>query len=152
MYNINNSWKYDKRSLFTTNDNYKLPSQEWQKRTELVNSFNNQLVSGFKQGLSLYDDKRDKLLFNNLDLDAIKPDKVNFDKINEITQNNYSKNDDIYHNAKSAIKGAVDQINKTANDTAKDVEEKIKNLFTIDTSNLKIYAGLILAFIFLNRK
>jgi hypothetical protein len=39
-----NSYNYNNRSLFTSNDNFKLPSWDWQKRTELKNDFNNELV------------------------------------------------------------------------------------------------------------
>ena len=141
MYSVNNSWKYDKRSLYSSNDNYKLPSFEWQKKTELVNEFNNNLVSGFKSNLTLYSPEKDLKLFNNLDLEPIRSDNVNFDKVNAITQENYNKNDDIYHNARSYVAGVVDQVNKSTND-----------LFNIDTSSLKIYFGLFLAFMFLNRK
>ena len=83
MYNnYNNYNSYNSRSLFSTTDNYKLPSFEWQKRTELINSFNNNLVDGFKSNLTLYSPDQDLKLFNNLDLDAISTEKVNFNKVN----------------------------------------------------------------------
>ena len=155
MYNNN----YNSRTLFKSNDNYKLPSFEWQKKTELINSFNNELVKGFKSGLNLYDPQRDLKLFNNLDLEPISTDNVNFDKINDIVDKNYNKNDDIYNNSKAAVSGAIDQINKSANDTMNNVEKSIndfknyfKNLFDFDFTNLKIYGGLFLLFIILNKQ
>ena len=148
MYNnYNNYNNYNSRSLFSTTDNYKLPSFEWQKRTELINSFNNNLVDGFKSNLTLYSPEQDLKLFNNLDLQPISTENVNFDKVNAITQENYSKNDDIYHNTRSAIAGVVDQVNKTSNDTL----NNLKNIFNVDLSNLKIYGGLLVLFILLNR-
>ena len=140
-YSNNNQWKYNqRRSLFTTDDKYKLPSFQWQKDVELVNSFNNNLVKGFSQGLSILSPEQDLKLFNNLNLDAISTDNVNFDKVNAITQEGYNKNDDIYNNTKSVISGVIDQINKSTND-----------IFNIDSTNLKIYAGLIIFFMILNK-
>lgn len=146
MYN-NNNWKYNSRSLYTSNDNYKLPSFQWQKQTEIVNDFNNELVRGFSKGLSLYSPEQDLKLFNKLDLEPIRTDNVNFDKINAITQENYNKNDDIYNNTKSVIAGVVDQINKTSNDTL----ENLKNTFNIETSNIKVYIGLFIMFLIINK-
>ncbi len=103
-----NSYNYNNRSLFSTTDNYKLPNFSWQKRTEVINDFNNNLVAGFKSNLTLYSPEEDLKLFNNLDLEPISTEKVNFDKVNAITQENYSKNDDIYNNTKSVISGVID--------------------------------------------
>ena len=130
-----NSYNYNNRSLFTSNDNFKLPSWDWQKRTELKNDFNNELVQGFKNNLTLYSPDQDKNLFVNVDLEPIRSDNVNLDKINAITQENYNKNDDIYNNTKSVLAGAIDQLNKSTNDTV----DNLKNLFNIDLSSLKIY-------------
>lgn len=142
-----NSYNYNKRSLFISNDNYKLPDYNWQKKTELVNSFNNELVSAFKNNLTMYSPEQDLKLFNNLDLDSISTEKVNFDKINAITQENYNKNDDIYNNTKSVLSSVIDQVNKSTNDTV----DNLKNMFNIDLSSLKIYSGLLVLFLLLNR-
>ena len=142
MYN-----NYNNRSLFSTNENFKLPTLKWQQKTEVINDFNNNLVAGFKSNLTLYSPEQDLKLFNNLDLEPIRSSNVNFDKVNAITQDNYSRNDDIYNNTKSVISGVVDQVNKTTNDTV----DNLKNIFNIDLSNLKIYGGLILLFILLNK-
>ena len=123
-----NSYNYNNRSLFRSNDNFKLPTFEWQKRTELKNDFNNELVQGFKNNLTLYSPDQDKNLFVNVDLEPIRSDNVNFDKINAITQENYNKNNDIYNNASSAISGVIDQLNKSTNDTI----DNLKNMFNID--------------------
>ena len=151
MYDITNQWKYNNRSLFTSNDGYKLPSWDWQVKTELVNAFNNDLVSAFKSNLTLYSPEEDLKLFNNLDLKPISTDNVNFDDINEKLKSNYSKNDDIYHNTRSVIAGVVDQVNKTSNDTIDNLKKEFNNLFNIDTSNLKIYIGLAFLFVIINR-
>ena len=148
---INNNWKYENRKLFTSTDNYKLPDYNWQVRTELVNNFNNQLVKGFSQGLSIRNPEQDVKLFNNLNLEAISTENVNFDKVNEITQKNYSHNDDIYHNARSSVAGFVDQVNKTGEDTVDNIKQYIKDLFNIDTTNLKIYGGILILFYILNK-
>ena len=68
---INNNWKYDNRKLFTSNDKYKLPDYNWQVKTEEINNFNNGLVKGFSQGLSIRNPEQDVKLFNNLNLEAI---------------------------------------------------------------------------------
>ena len=144
---FNNSWKYDKRSLYSSNDNYKLPSFQWQRDVEIKNSFNNELVSGFKNDLTLYSPEQDKKLFVNLDLEAISTDKVNFNELNKIIDDKYTKNDDIYHNIRSGIAGVIDQVNKSTNDTV----DNLKNMFNIDLSSLKIYGGLVILFLILNR-
>ena len=146
MYNNYNS--YNSRSLFSTNDNFKLPSFSWQQKTELKNDFNNELVKGFQSGLNLISPEQDLKLFNNLDLEPIRSTNVNFDKVNVIVEGNYTKNDDIYNNTKAVISGVVDQVNKTTNDTV----DNFKNIFNIDLSNLKIYGGLLILFLLLNRK
>ena len=143
-----NSYNYNNRSLFSTNDNFKLPSFSWQQKTELKNDFNNELVKGFQSNLTLISPEQDLKLFNNLDLEPIRSSNVNFDKVNAITQENYSRNDDIYNNTKAVISGVVDQVNKTSNDTL----DNLKNIFNIDLSNLKIYGGLLILFLLLNRK
>ena len=147
MYNNYNS--YNSRSLFKPSDNFKLPSFEWQRNTQIKNEFNNNLVDGFKSGLTLYSPEEDVKLFNNLDLKPISTENVNFDKINAITQENYNKNDDIYNNSKAVISGVVDQINVSTNNTV----DNFKKLFNIDIdlTSIKIYGGLILLFILLNR-
>ena len=59
----NNNWKYENRKLFTSTDNYKLPDYKWQIKTEEINDFNNQLVKGFSQGLSIRNPDEDVKLF-----------------------------------------------------------------------------------------
>ena len=68
-----------------------LPSYQWQRDIKITNDFNNYLVNGFSQGLSLYGPEQDLKLFNKLNLDAISPDAVNFDTVNKIVNENYSK-------------------------------------------------------------
>ena len=142
-----NNWKYNQRSLFTTNEKFQLPSFQWQQKTEVINDFNNGLIKGFSQGLSIRNPEEDLKLFNNLDLEPIRSDNINFDKVNAITQEGYSKNDDIYNNIRSGISGVIDQVNKSSNDTL----DNIKNMFNIDTSNLKIYFGILIAFLIINK-
>ena len=147
MYNNYNS--YSSRSLFKPSDNFKLPSFEWQRKTEIKNDFNNELVKGFSQGLNLYNPEKDLTLFNSVDLEPIRSSNVNFDKVNAITQDNYNRNDDIYNNSKAVISGVVDQINVSTNN----IVDNFKKLFNIDIdlTSIKIYGGLILLFILLNR-
>ena len=102
----------------------------------------------------MYGPEQDIKLFNKLDLDQISTENVNFDKINEIVDNNYNKNDDIYNNTKAVISGSIDQINKSTNDTVDNVKNafsnlknEIKNVFDFDLSSLKIYGGLLVLFL-----
>ncbi len=144
MYNNYNS--FNSRSLFKTSDNFKLPSFDWQRKTEIKNDFNNELVKGFQSNLTLYSPEQDLKLFNNLDLEPIRSTNVNFDKVNAITQENYNKNDDIYNNAKSTVQGGLDGLLKG---TGESINNFISQLF--DIKDIKIYGGLILLFILLNR-
>ena len=152
---------YNTRVLYAKpiSGNIMLPSYNWQRDVEIKNDFNNNLIDGFSQGLSLYGPEQDINLFNKLDLDPISTTNVNFDKINEIVDNNYNKNDDIYNNTKAVIVGAVDQINKSGDDTVDNVKNvfsnlknEIKNVFDFDLSSLKIYGGLLVLFLLITRR
>ena len=144
-----------KRQLFTTNEGFKindkikLPSFKWQKQTELVNSFNNNLVDGFKSNLTLYSPEQDLLLFNKLDLDAISTENVNFDKVNEIVENNYNKNDDIYNNSKASINGFIDGIKENSNKVISNLKNDISSFLDLENFNksIKIYGGLLLIYL-----
>ena len=72
------------KDKFTTEDGIKLPSSAWQKFTQLINNFNNELVNGFQAGLTVINPEQDKNLFQSLDLKPISLEVVNFDKVNEI--------------------------------------------------------------------
>ena len=137
-----------------------LPNEEWKYRQSINSNFNNQLLSAYNQGFSLYDRETDTKLYRETDYKPL--DRLNFDDINDKLKSNYSKNDDVYNNSKSFVYGFVDQINnstKNTTDNAKKeiskatdaIKHEIKNLFNIDTSNLKIYGGLLILFIILNR-
>ena len=61
------------------------------------------------------------------------------------------KNDDIYNNTKAVISGTVDQINDTVNDTTKNISKSIKDIFNIDTTEIKIFGLLFLTFLLLKK-
>ena len=137
------------KDKFSTDDGIKLPSSAWQKFTQLINNFNNELVNGFQAGLTVIDPEKDKNLFQSLDLKPISLEVVNFDKVNEITQNNYNKNDDIYNNARAEVKGVVDQINETGNKAIDSLKNDLDKFFDFESLNksFKVYGGLFIIYL-----
>ena len=127
---------------------YRLPSEDWKFKQSLFSNFNNQLLAGHNQGLSLYNYDTDTNLYKNTDTKPL--DAVSFDVINndlDKYDNNYNKQDDIYHNSKASISGAISAIGQTGDDYIQRTINEIKKLFTFDTSGLKTYGGLFILFI-----
>ena len=129
-----------------------LPSENYKTNLTYFGNFNNQLLSGLNQGLNLYDSETDLKLYKTIDYKPL--DRVNFDDVNKQLDENYSHNDDLYNNAKSvvsgAVNGAVETINKIADDTVgnvardmdrfrKYVEQNIKNVLIFSAVFLIVY-------------
>ena len=118
-----------------------LPTENWKYKQSLYSSFNNELLGGIKQGLSLYSPDVDITLYKPTDYKPL--DKVNFDDINK----KIDENDDIYNNVKSGVSGSIDGVLKGAG-------QGLNNFFSelFGLKDLKIYAGIALLFFILNRK
>ena len=123
-----------------------LPDDNYKYNISRNINFNNQLLSGINSGLSLYDKETDTQLYRPSDTKPL--DRVSFDDINKKLENNYSKNDDLYNNAKSSVAGVITGINKTGDDTI----NEIKKLFAFDSSGLKTYIGMFLIFLIIYKK
>ena len=78
-----------------------LPSESYKYQQSLYNSFNNELLSGIQQGLSLYSKDEDIKLYKPLDFKPL--DAVNFNDINK----RLDENDNIYNNTKSVVSGTL---------------------------------------------
>ena len=134
----------------------KLPSFEWQYQTTLYNSFNNELMAGHNQGLALYDYDTDTKLYKNLDLKPIDTSVINFDDVNKKLEENYSRNDDLYNNAKAsvsgAINGAAETISKPFDQIGDSIKNTIDNISNFFTSNIKTYLGLFILFFIILKK
>jgi hypothetical protein len=64
-----------------------LPSDSWRYQQSLYSNFNNNLLSGINQGLSLYSPEKDITLYKPLDYKPL--DNISFDNINQkIDENN----------------------------------------------------------------
>ena len=122
-----------------------LPSSEYQYKLYFDSGFNNTLLKGINQGFSLYNQVDDLKLYRPIDGKPLSLDNVNFNEINKKLEENFSKNDDIYNNTKSLVKGTVDGIGKSLSNPFTETFEKIKNSFNID--GVKTYIGLFLLFI-----
>ena len=130
---------------------YRLPNDNYKYELSLYSNFNNTLLSGINSGLSLYDIKTDTKLYRPTDTKPL--DAVSFDKINEDLDKydkNYNKQDDIYHNSKASVAGAIAAIGQTGDDWIQKIINEIKKFFNFD--GLKTYAGLFLAFLIVYKK
>ena len=97
----------------------RLPSFEYQYRLDYNSNFNNQLLRGHNQGLSLYDYDQDTKLYKNLDTSLISTRNINFDKIN----NELDEKSNIFQQGKQFINGIVEQINNVSNETEKNINK-----------------------------
>ena len=118
-----------------------LPSESYKYQQSLYNSFNNNLLSGIQQGLSLYSPDEDIKLYKNIDFAPL--DAVNFDDINK----KIDENDNIYNNVKATVSGGL---NGLLSDSGKNLNSFFSNLLGIDESKVKSYLviGLISIVIF----
>ena len=127
---------------------YRLPSDSYKYELSLYSNFNNQLLAGHNQGLSLYNYDTDTNLYKNTDTRPL--DAVSFDVINndlDKYDNNYNKQDDIYHNSKATVAGVIAGISKTIDNSL----EKVKNdIFNFE--GMKTYIGLFLLFLIAYKK
>jgi len=132
---------------------FRLPDEAYKYGLSYNSNFNNQLLSGINQGLSLYDRDTDTKLYRPTDVKPL--DKVNFDVINDDLDKydkNYNKQDNLYNNSKATVAGAIAGFNKSADDYIQRIINEIKKLFTFDTSGLKTYAGLFILFLIAYKK
>ena len=63
-----------------------LPSDKYKNRLILYNDFNNELIRGINQGLTLYSPDKDLTLYKSIDTNDL--EKVNFNDINNDLNNN----------------------------------------------------------------
>ena len=118
-----------------------LPSESWKYQQSLYNSFNNELLSGIQQGLSLYSKDEDIKLYKPLEFKQL--DKVNFDDINKKIE----ENDNIYNNVKATVSGGL---NGLLGDAGKNLNTFFGDLLGISESKVQTYLviGLISIVIF----
>ena len=100
-----------------------LPSESWKYQQSLYNSFNNNLLSGLQQGLTLYSPDEDIKLFKPLEFKPL--DKVNFDDINKKIE----ENDNIYNNVKATVSGGI---NGLLSDAGSNLNSFFSNLLGVD--------------------
>ena len=122
----------------------RLPSFEYQYQLDYNSNFNNQLLRGHNQGLSLYDYENDTKLYQKTNTDLISTRNINFDKINQELDNK----GDVYNQGKQLVNGIKDGINKISENTS----ENIKKLFSETTNDIKLIVGVVLFFLLLNKK
>jgi hypothetical protein len=79
-----------------------LPNESYKYQLSLFNSFNNELIRGHNQNLTLYNYDTDLTLYKNINTKPL--DDVNFDQINK----DLNKNRNIFENTKSALSGAIE--------------------------------------------
>ena len=134
-----------------------LPSNDYKNTVVYYGMFNNQLLSGINQGLSLYDPVTDTKLYKTIDYDPL--DKANFDDINKKLDENYSRNDDLYNNSKAVVNGFVDTINKVGDKTKENLnkfvtgfKDDFMSFFHIDNKTLIKIGGLILILLIIYKK
>ena len=130
---------------------YRLPDNNYKYGLSYNSNFNNQLLSGINQGLSLYDRDTDTKLYRPTDVKPL--DKVNFDVINDDLDKydkNYNKQDNLYNNSKATVAGAIAGLSKSTDDTIEKLKSDIKNLFNFD--GLKTYIGVFLVFLIIYKK
>lgn len=120
-----------------------LPSNQWKYSQSLYSSFNNELLSGISQGLSLYSPQEDIKLYKPTDLTKL--DNINFDQVND----RLKTNENLYENTKSSISGALSGL---LEGTGKGLNEFTSNFLGIDSAGIKTYLGLLLVFLILYKK
>ena len=120
-----------------------LPSESWKYQQSLYSSFNNELLSGISQGLSLYSKDEDIKLYKPLEFSKL--DNVNFDDINK----KVSENDNLYNNAKSVVSGTL---NGLLSDAGSNLNSFFSNLLGIDESKVKTYLVISLISIVILKK
>jgi len=74
-----------------------LPSDKYKNKLLLYNDFNNELMRGINQGLTIYSPDKDLTLYKNIDTKDL--EKISFDQINK----DLNINRDIDNNVKSLI-------------------------------------------------
>ena len=130
----------------------RLPDDIYKYQLSYNSNFNNQLLNGINNGLSLYDRDYDTTLYRPTDTKPI--DVLSFDEINKNLdkyEQNYNKQDDIYNNSKAAISGAISGFNSKVENSFENLKNDLKNSFNIDTSGLKIYGLLLFVFLLLKK-
>ena len=120
-----------------------LPSESWKYQQSLYNSFNNNLLSGLQQGLTLYSPDEDIKLFKPLEIKPL--DKVNFDDINKKIE----ENDNIYNNVKATVSGGL---NGLLGDAGKNLNTFFGDLLGVDESKIKTYLVISLISIVILKK
>ncbi len=126
--------------------NQRLPSFDYQYKIDWYSNFNNQLMAGKNAGLSLYDDENDLKLYKYIDTKQISTDKINFDDINK----ELDEKGKAFNQGKQTIKGLVDGINQTFENTKENLNDSLKNLFSI-SPEYKFYGIAILLFFILRK-
>ena len=114
-----------------------LPSDKYKNKIILYNDFNNDLMRGINQGLTLYSPDKDLTLYKSIDTKDL--EKLNFDQINK----DLNINIDIDNNVKSFVSGLV-------SGTGEGIK-KVLGL-DIDTKTLATYLGLFLLAIIIFKK
>ncbi len=112
-----------------------LPSDKYKNKIILYNDFNNDLMRGINQGLTLYSPDKDLTLYKTIDTKDL--EKVNFDDINK----DLNINRDIDNNVKSFFSGVISGTG-----------EGIKNILGFDTKTIVTYLGLFLLAIIIFKK
>lgn len=120
-----------------------LPSESWKYQQSLYNSFNNNLLSGLQQGLTLYSPDEDIKLFKPLEFSKL--DNVNFDDINK----KIDENDNIYNNVKATVSGGL---NGLLSDAGSNLNSFFSNLLGVDESKIKTYLVISLISIVILKK
>ena len=134
----------------------KLPSFEYQKDLYYKTEFNNELLRGINQGLSLYSPEIDTQLYRPPDVKQIDPDKINFDKLNTEIQGYRDNQNDIYNNVKGAIEGSLDGIVSGTNNLSNKINNGFSNAFDSIKNTLNVdwykYLGLFILFLIVYKK
>lgn len=120
-----------------------LPSDSYKYQLSLYSSFNNDLLRGMSQGLSLYNPEKDLTLYKPIDTKPL--DNVSFDKINK----QIDENDNYFNNAKSIISGSL---SGAMEGSGNGLNKFITNTIGIDSNGIKTYIGLFLVFLLLYKK
>lgn len=126
----------------------RLPNDSYRVDLIYKNSFNNNLISGISQGLSLYSPDEDIKLYNYLDTKPIQ--NVNFNDINK----KLDDKDNYYDKGKNLISGLVQGLNDATEGTEKNISDtfnKVKDSLTL-SPEIKIFGLLTALFLLINRK
>ena len=120
-----------------------LPSESWKYQQTLYSNFNNNLISGINQGLSLYNPEKDLTLYKQIDTKPL--DSINFDNINK----KLDENNNLYNNAKSTVSGGLSGL---IQGSGEGFNNYISNTLGIDSNGIKTYIGLFLIFLLIYKK